>query len=104
MVFATKETNETINRVASETSLSRKQVLQAMANERKRLKTQGFKDTDFNLIVTTGGLSRQLDELKQSLEVYREQEQCPSEIVDKLQEHASLVVRNLAMHCFAFTC
>jgi predicted component of type VI protein secretion system len=104
MVFATKENNDTINRVASETSLSRKQVLQAMNNERKRLKTQGFKDADLNLIVTTGGLSRQLDELNQSLQVYRDQKRCPPEIVDKLQEHASLVVCNPAMHCFAFTC
>jgi hypothetical protein len=74
-----------------------------MANERKRLKSQGFKDSDFNLIATTGGLSRQLDELKQSLQVYKEQERCPSEVVDKLQELASLVVRNLAMHRFAST-
>jgi hypothetical protein len=36
MVYATKENSEKIDRVASLASLSRKQVLQAMSNERKR--------------------------------------------------------------------
>jgi hypothetical protein len=74
MVYATKENSEMIDRVASLTSLSRKQVLQAMSNERKRLKSQGYKDCDSKLIATTGGLSKQIEEVRQSWQVYVEQE------------------------------
>jgi hypothetical protein len=94
MVYATKENSEMIDRVASLTSLSRKQVLQAMSNERKRLKSQGYKDCDLKLIATTGGLSKQIEEVRQSLQVSVEQEQCPSHVVDQLQELESVVVCN----------
>jgi hypothetical protein len=46
MVYATEENSGKIDRMASLTSLSRKQVLQAMSNERKQLKSQGYKDAD----------------------------------------------------------
>jgi hypothetical protein len=95
MVYATKDNNDKIDRVASLTSLSRKQVLQAMSNERKRLKGQGYKDSDLTLIETTGGLSKQIREVTQSLQVYVENKQCPSHVVAQLQELQSVVVCNL---------
>jgi molecular chaperone DnaK (HSP70) len=94
MVYATKDNNEQIDRVASLTSLSRKQVLQAMSNERKRLKGQGYKDSDIKLIETTGGLSQQIQEVTRSLQVYVEEKQCPSHVVAQLQELQSVVVCN----------
>jgi hypothetical protein len=94
MAYATKENSEKIDRVASLTSLSPKQVLQAMSNERKRLKSQGYKDSDLKLIATTGGLSMEIEEVRQSLQVYVEQEQCPSHVVAQLQELESVVVCN----------
>jgi molecular chaperone DnaK (HSP70) len=94
MVYATKENNDKIDRVASLTSLSRKQVLQAMSNERKRLKGQGYKESDIKLIETTGGLSKQIQEVTRSLQVYVEQKQCPSHVVAQLQELQSVVVCN----------
>jgi hypothetical protein len=65
-----------------------------MSDERKRLKRQGYKDSDLKLIATTGGLSMEIEEVRQSLQVYVEQEQCPSHVVAQLQELESVVVCN----------
>jgi hypothetical protein len=52
------------------------------------------------LIATTGGLSRQLEEVKQSLQTFIEQERCPSQVADQLQELASMVVGNTYALCY----
>jgi hypothetical protein len=56
MVFATKENYENINRVVELTCLSREQVVQAMSNERKRLKAQGTTVEELNAMKENGRL------------------------------------------------
>jgi thiamine biosynthesis lipoprotein ApbE len=70
MVYATKENNEEINRVARLSCLSRKQVVQAMSNERKRLKAEGSTVEELKGIKEAGRLSMQLKELQKSLKQY----------------------------------
>jgi hypothetical protein len=92
MVYAGKDTKESIDRVVSQTSLSRKQVVQAMNNERKRIKAQGYNDADLRLISTTGGLSKQLADIKRSLQACIDKKHRPSQLEDELSEVASMVV------------
>jgi hypothetical protein len=92
MVYASKDTKESIDRVVSLTSLSRKQVVQAMSNERKRLKAQGYKEADLRLIGTTGGLSKQLEDIKRSLQACIDKKHRPCHVEDELSEVASMMV------------
>jgi hypothetical protein len=95
MVYATAENKEKINRVASLTSLRREQVVRAMNNERRRLKAAGFTDKDLELISTTGGLSKQLQDIRESLQACIDQEHCPSGAEDELQAISAMLKKVL---------
>jgi hypothetical protein len=92
MVYANKANKEAISRVVALTCLSRKQVVQAMSNHRKRLKAEGYTDEDLKLIGTTGGLSKQLDNLRVSLQLCLDQRHCPPEIQNELDQVATMMV------------
>jgi uncharacterized protein with von Willebrand factor type A (vWA) domain len=94
MVYANKENKEAIDRVVALTCLSRKQVVQAMSNHRKRLKAQGFTDQDLKLIKATGGLSKQLHDMKESLQACLDQGHCPPHLQSELDQVATMMVRN----------
>jgi hypothetical protein len=78
MVYATKDNNEDINRVARLSCLSRKQVVQAMSNERKRLKAEGSTVEELKGIKEAVRLSMQLKELQKSLKQYVKKRHCPA--------------------------
>jgi hypothetical protein len=67
MVYATKDNKEEINRVAHLSCLSRKQVVQAMSNDRKRFKAEGSTVEELRGIKEVGRLSMLLKELQKSL-------------------------------------
>jgi hypothetical protein len=92
MVYANKENKEAINRVVTLTCLTRKQVVQAMSNHRKRLKAEGLTDQDLKLIKSTGGLSKQLDAMHDSLQACLDQRHCPPEVRMKLDQVATMMV------------
>jgi uncharacterized protein with von Willebrand factor type A (vWA) domain len=92
MVYVSKENDEAINRVAALTCLTRKQVVQAMSNHRKRLKAEGFTDEDLNLIKTTGGLSKKLDDMQELLQTCLDQRHCPPQVRMKLDQVATMMV------------
>lgn len=63
MVYATKENKASIDQTAHLTCLSHQQVVQAMKNERKRLRAEGYTEADLQLISTIRGLSKQLEDI-----------------------------------------
>jgi hypothetical protein len=78
MVYATKENNEQINHVARLSCLSRKQVVQAMSNERKRLIAEGSTVEELKGIKEAERLKMQLKELQKSLKQYVKKRRCPA--------------------------
>jgi hypothetical protein len=95
MVYATKENNEDINRVARLSCLSRKQVVQAMSNERKRLKTEVSTVQELNGIKEAGRLTMQLKELQKSLKQCAATRRCPAGLKESdVKEVTQLMVCN----------
>jgi hypothetical protein len=97
MVYATKDNNEEINRVARLSCLSRKQVVQAMSNERKRLKAEGSTVEELKDIKEAGRLSMQLKELQKSLKQYIKKRRCPAGLYERdVKEVMRLLVCNFS--------
>jgi hypothetical protein len=95
MVYATKDNNEEINRVARLSCLSRKQVVQAISNERKRLKAEGSTVEELKDIKEAGRLSMQLKELQKSLKQYVKKRRCPAGLHERdVKEVTRLMVCN----------
>jgi hypothetical protein len=92
MVYATTDNQQNIEEVAALTGLTRNQVVQAMNSERKRLKAQGYTDQDLKMMNTTAGLSKQLQEIRLSLQSFLDQGYRPSNLDNELQEVASIIV------------
>jgi hypothetical protein len=87
VVYATKENDQEINRVARLSFLSRKQVLQAMSNERKRLETEGSTIEELKRIKEAGRLSTELKELQKCRKQYVNKRRCPAGLHDKAFQH-----------------
>jgi hypothetical protein len=92
MVYATAENRATITETAIATGLSWDKVVRAMSNERRRLKRMGYTEADLQLINTTGGLSKELDDIKKSLQTWVDQKRCPDNLQQELLDVALLVV------------
>jgi hypothetical protein len=92
MVFATKENYENINRVVELTCLSREQVVQAMSNERERLKAQ-----------ENGRLGGQLKDLRVSLQDCIDRGHCPSGLHDEVKDVAQMMVWRLCSSCLCMS-
>jgi hypothetical protein len=99
MVFATKENYENINRVVELTCLSREQVVQAMSNERKRLKAQGTTVEELNAIKENGRLGAQLKDLRVSLQDCIDRGHCPPGLHDEVKDVAQMMVWRPCSSC-----
>jgi hypothetical protein len=95
MVYATKENNEQINRVARLSCLSRKQVMQVLGNKRKRLKAEGSTVEELKGIKEEERLTMQLKELQKSLKQCVAKRRCPAGLKESdVKEVTRLMVCN----------
>jgi len=58
MIWATPDTEDDIQDIMNSTGLTRKTLLQAMSNEQKRYRGEGYSDDDLKGLRVTLGLSR----------------------------------------------
>jgi hypothetical protein len=79
--------------------LSREQVVQAMSNERKRLKAQGTTVEDLNAMKQNGRPGPQLEDLRVSLQDCIDRGHCPSGLQDDVKEVAQMMVWRPCSSC-----
>jgi hypothetical protein len=99
MVYATKENSESVNRVVELTCLTRKQVHQAMSNERKATQSPGNDRSGLNAMTKTGRLAAQLKDLRGSLQDCIVGGHCPPGLHDEVKDVARMMVWNSSTSC-----
>lgn len=67
MIWVTPETEEAMRDVMRFTGLTRKALVQAMSNERKRYKAEGYTDEDLRMLGRNHGLAKQLNDVSEAL-------------------------------------
>jgi hypothetical protein len=67
MIWATPDTEDDIRDVMSSTGLTRKTLLQAMSNERKRYRGEGYSDDDLKELRASNNLVLKLDDASEAL-------------------------------------
>jgi hypothetical protein len=89
-----KENGRSIDRTADLTCLTWEQVLRAMSNERRRLKAEGSTAAELKVIKKASELSKQLKDLRKSLQDWIDEDRFPSGLDNEVEEVADMMVCN----------
>jgi hypothetical protein len=103
MVFATKDTQEDINHVARLTLLSKKQVVQAMSNERRKMKCMGWSTNDLLALGNTPAMMCQLNKVCMLLKDVLKAGSVQPGISEKLHEIKKLLVSPFLVSLLSLT-
>jgi len=92
MVFSNKDTQEAIALVMQSTRLSKKEVVRAISNERRWLKSIGWTEKDLRTLADIPVTKKQLDKVSELLGALLNSGAVPGNLSDKLHETKKLLV------------
>jgi len=92
MIWATPDTEDDIQDIMNSTGLTRKTLLQAMSNEQKRYRGEGYSDDDLKGLRVSNNLVLKLDNACEALSVCIQSGSLPTGADKKLKRIANLVV------------